>query len=107
MSDYRTTYSRMSDDQLLNLATEADSLVPLAKAALKAEMEARKLGPQEIAEQVEHFRALRIEVENRKPLTQTHNGFGTKIYGKRDFESDGSFLTTKWIVFFWIPLIPL
>ena len=35
------------------------------------------------------------------------NGFGTTLYGKRDFGSDGSFLTTKWAVFFWVPLLPL
>ena len=35
------------------------------------------------------------------------NGIGTRIYGKRDFLSDGSFITTKWITFLWVPLIPL
>lgn len=35
------------------------------------------------------------------------NGTGTKAYGKRDFRTDGSFITTKWITFLWIPLIPL
>ena len=42
-----------------------------------------------------------------KPLAETFNGFGTMIYGKRNPEPDGSFLTTKWVVCFWIPLIPL
>ena len=41
------------------------------------------------------------------PLAQTINGFGTKLYGRRDQKWDGSFWTTKWVVFFWIPLIPL
>lgn len=35
------------------------------------------------------------------------NGTGTRVYGKRDFRTDGSFVTTKWITFLWIPLIPL
>lgn len=38
---------------------------------------------------------------------RSHNGFGTTIYGKRDFLADGSFVTTKWVVFFWIPILPL
>lgn len=35
------------------------------------------------------------------------NGMGTTTYGKRDFLADGSFVTTKWIVFLWIPVLPL
>jgi hypothetical protein len=35
------------------------------------------------------------------------NGFGTSYYGKRDFRSDGSWLTTKWFVIFWIPIFPI
>lgn len=101
--DYRDTYSRMTDDQLLDLAQKANGLTPLAKA----ELEKRKLGPAEITKRAEFLRSAEIEAEKRKPLAQTFNGFGTKLYGKRDFESDGSFLTTKWVVFLWIPLVPL
>ena len=35
------------------------------------------------------------------------NGTGTRIYGKRDFRTDGSFVTTKWVTFSWVPLVPL
>jgi hypothetical protein len=35
------------------------------------------------------------------------NGTGTRVYGKRDFRTDGSFVTTKWITCLWVPLIPL
>lgn len=37
----------------------------------------------------------------------TINGFGTKYYGQRDFESDGSHITTKWFVFAFIPVVPM
>ena len=40
-------------------------------------------------------------------MPQSFNGVGTSYYGKRDFRSDGSFVTTEWIIFFWIPIIPL
>jgi hypothetical protein len=33
--------------------------------------------------------------------------FGTKFYGKRDFQTDGSFVTTEWIIAGFVPLIPL
>jgi hypothetical protein len=34
------------------------------------------------------------------------NGFGTRLYGKRDFRADGSYLTTQFVSALWIPLIP-
>ena len=34
-------------------------------------------------------------------------GCGTKFYGQRDFDPDGSFITTEWVVILSIPLIPL
>ena len=37
----------------------------------------------------------------------SHNGVGTTIYGKRDFLSDESFVTTKWVIFLYVPLLPL
>jgi len=40
-------------------------------------------------------------------LGRSHNGCGTTTYGKRDFLADGSFVTTKWIIFLYIPLLPL
>ena len=40
-------------------------------------------------------------------LGRSHNGCGTTNYGKRDFLADGSFVTTKWIIFLYIPLLPL
>jgi hypothetical protein len=40
-------------------------------------------------------------------MPQTINGCGTKYYGRRDQESDGSYITTEWIVFLFLPLIPI
>lgn len=37
----------------------------------------------------------------------TFNGIGTMFCGQRDFQTDGSFTTTEWIVFLYVPLIPL
>lgn len=35
------------------------------------------------------------------------NGIGTRYYGQRDFEEDGTFVTTEWIVFLYVPVISL
>lgn len=35
------------------------------------------------------------------------NGCGTNFYGQRDYRADGSYITTEWLVGFYIPLIPL
>ncbi|WP_225748445.1 hypothetical protein [Eikenella sp. Marseille-P7795] len=37
----------------------------------------------------------------------TLNGFGTTFVGECDYEPDGSYITTAWIVALWILLIPL
>jgi len=34
------------------------------------------------------------------------NGIGTTYYGQGDFHSDGSFITTKWVIFVFIPVVP-
>jgi hypothetical protein len=107
MSAYRQTYSAMTDDQLLNLAQESETLLPEARSALNSELAKRSLGTSDVAEYADDVRRIQLSEAQQKPLAQTFNGFGTKIYGKRQFRADGSFLTTKWIVFFWIPLIPL
>ena len=107
MTDYETTYRLMNDEQLLNLAKDRESLCPEARVFFNSELAKRGLGQEEIEEQAECVRRGRIEDAQRKPLAQTFNGFGTHIYGKRKFEPDGSFITTLWVVFFWIPLIPL
>ncbi len=37
----------------------------------------------------------------------TLNGFGATFIGECDYEPDGTYITTAWIVALWIPLIPL
>lgn len=37
----------------------------------------------------------------------TINGFGTRLYGARDFLPNGSYVTTEWLVFFYVPVAPL
>ena len=37
----------------------------------------------------------------------TFQGIGTKFLGSREQGSDGSYITTKWFVIFFLPIIPL
>lgn len=40
-------------------------------------------------------------------MPYTLNGCGTRLYGRRDVGEDGSYVTTEWITFVYIPLIPI
>jgi hypothetical protein len=40
-------------------------------------------------------------------MPYTLNGCGTSYYGHRDPAEDGSYVTTLWVTFLWIPLLPL
>lgn len=104
--DFIETYSRMSDDQLLNIARESEQLRPEALEALKSEMRSRRVKPDHVEEYRQHIQS--AEPPSEPALTTaSRRGIGTALYGKRDFKADGSYLTTKWIVAFWIPIIPL
>ena len=35
------------------------------------------------------------------------NGVGTTLYGKREIDSDGSYVATKWFIIFLLPIFPL
>src|SRR5271155_5029592 len=37
----------------------------------------------------------------------TFNGCGTRYYGSRETGPDGSFVTTEWITFVYLPLFPI
>ena len=40
-------------------------------------------------------------------MAYTLNGIGTTFYGERDLRADHSYITTEWIVIFYIPIIPI
>jgi hypothetical protein len=43
---------------------------------------------------------------SRQRMAYILNGIGMTFYGKRDFRGDGSFITTEWVTFLFVPLIP-
>jgi len=40
-------------------------------------------------------------------MARTINGIGTTFYGKCKFNPDDSYITTKWVVLVFIPIVPL
>lgn len=38
---------------------------------------------------------------------RSFNGFGTTYYGERDNHLDGSYVTTEWVILYFVPVIPL
>ncbi len=40
-------------------------------------------------------------------MASSFNGTGTRFYGEREYWPDGSYITTQWVSFVYIPLLPL
>lgn len=109
LRNFAETYSNFSDDEILNLAVELNTLTEDARLALLAELARRNLTETNIAERSSYLSAVKPGKwpDKEEFVGRSFNGFGTAIYGQREFWPDGSFLTTKWIVLLWIPIIPL
>jgi hypothetical protein len=109
IADYEATYSGMSDDEILHLACEASGLREEARSALNSELNKRNLTGRDVSEYGQRLASIKPGemAENQKYLARSFMGFGTSLYGKRDFRSDGSYTTTKWVTLFWVPVLPL
>lgn len=107
--NYEATYSEMSDDEILRLACEASGLKEEARQALHGELKKRKLTQSDVSECEQRLVTLRpgAMAASQKYVARSFAGFGTTLYGKRDFHSDGSYLTTTWVTLFWVPVFPL
>ncbi len=48
-------------------------------------------------------------LHDQTPKSAYHNiyGIGTTLYGRDEKQSDGSYVTTKWVILFFVPIIPL
>jgi hypothetical protein len=106
---YRDTYARLSDDEILHIASDYVSLEQDAQASLAVELGRRNLTQTDVLQHQERVASFEPEVVwgRDEHIARSVNGFGTAIYGKRDFERDGSFVATKWVVALFFPLFPL
>ena len=106
---YRETYAGLSDDEILHIASDYSSLEQDAQVSLTVELGRRNLTQTDVLQHQERVASFKPEDVWGKDehITRSVNGFGTAIYGKRDFEPDGSFVATKWVVALFFPLVPL
>lgn len=109
MYDFRECYDRMSDDELLHLASQPETLVPEAQAMLQLELQKRNLTQLDLFQYRDETVRDQTERERLKLRVSVwpFHGLGRMFYGRRDFGADGSYLATQWFVVSWIPLIPL
>jgi len=111
MSQRSEYYATLSSSKLLELANDMQSLTPDAKASLIVELDKRGLTSVEVSNYGRELRQWDAEREAEKRhsrySTRSFNGFGTALYGRREFARDGSYVTTKWGVFLWLPVCPI
>jgi|HubBroStandDraft_6_1064221.scaffolds.fasta_scaffold03814_2 hypothetical protein len=109
ITNYEATYSGMSDDEILRVACEESDLRDDARNALNGELKRRRLTEKDVSEYGQHLASIKpgAMLENQRYVARSVLGFGTSIYGKRDFHSDGSYTTTKWVTLLWLPVLPL
>jgi hypothetical protein len=107
--DFATQYKSLSDDALIQLASEG-GLRSEADVALRAEMRQRSIGPREV-------RSLRAEqMKTKLQLEVSHNpysyrGSGLQLRGHKFLnELDKNreiYVVTRWVVFSFLPVVPL
>lgn len=68
--DLAARYAAMSEDELMRMAHEYDSLTEIAKAALRAEFAKRKLDPPTVAEPVEIDKRNLVTVRSFRDLAE-------------------------------------
>jgi hypothetical protein len=107
--DFLAEYKTKTNDELLRIALEAESLVPEARHALAAVLKDRQLdSPAALAK----FREEERQRLHRERTTMSNlvlvvpAGMGRRMYGKKNRVAD-EYDTTLFIVFLWFPLIPL
>ena len=107
--DFAAQYQALSDEAITQLASEG-GLRPEADIALKAEMRRRSIGESKV-------RALRVTQEKTKlQMMVGHNpydyrGSGLRLRGDKSFDeadkSRGITTVTRWVVFCYMPIIPI
>ena len=114
IAEFAKQYESLTDDELIHLVAERDTLVHEAQLALDAELRRRNLTPDAVQQQRQEVETADAEAE-RKAAGETwliHPwALGKTFYGKwnRSITSGGSdeYDATLWAVLLWFPLIPL
>ena len=99
-------FQHKTTDELVKIVSDETDIYERSEVTLAlAELEARNYD----------VPSLFLEIENKRKTRRrgnvsggmfTFNGIGTRLYGKAK-QDNGTYIATKWIVFLFIPLIPL
>lgn len=108
--EYREAYRRMPDYQILQIASEG-GLVPEAVQALNEELAARGATTHDIDQHAEYVTHQKLLQQVGNNILYVPHGVGIAFRGKRfssiEDERLGIELRTRWIIVFWIPVIPI
>jgi hypothetical protein len=111
-------YETLTDDEVLQIATEREQLTDDARMLLDSELARRKLSitdihSQKLAyERAEKLERARLGHRILSQSTFSRPGFGINLLGKRNIRRDpaGHFQeydATQWLVVFWLPIFPI
>jgi hypothetical protein len=108
-TDFLAEYKTKTNDELLRIVAELESLVPEARHALATVLKDRQLdSPATLAKfrEEESERLQRQRTSMSDLVLVVPAGMGRRMYGKKNRVAD-DYDTTLFIVFLWFPLIPL
>jgi hypothetical protein len=108
--DLREHYQRVSDDDLLAQAVNLGGLTDTARQVVTDEMSRRGLASGDVEAYREYLRKAEIlnpGLTAGTPIANRVNGCGTCLLHERDHRPDGSYVVTKWLCVYWIPVFPL
>ncbi len=110
-------YQNLTDDEVLQIATEREQLTDDARTVLDSELSRRKLSIKAVqSHKVAYERAQKLEQAKRdgsiNRFSLDRSGIGIKFLGKWNLRRDPSgkfeeYDATRWFVVFWLPLFPI
>jgi hypothetical protein len=110
VAELRDRYAAMSDDQIVQLASES-GLFPEAAQALNEERTKRALTEEDVADHVREVARRQLQMKAGNNVFFRSRGTGIAFRGKRFASQEdqrlGIQLRTRWFVLSWIPLFPL
>ncbi len=63
--------------------------------------------PNEVFAEYNHVLDLHEKSDHTPAVAYSMNGVGTTLYGHADEWPDGTFVKTKWVIFLFLPLLPV
>lgn len=102
----RVLYSDLDEGKLLEIATKKDDLTNAAQEILRRELNKRGISDLKVSEFAQYLKSIEA-AQRAAPIATRINGCGTALFDRRDERPDGSFLVTRWVTVFWIPVFPL